>query len=106
MGEETRDEIPVADLRISTGHDVEQPAGGAAGRRRSAVADAFVHAVGFFGEPLVRPSGDFVGDVDVAALAGIPGDSARYESGSGPAFPGGDQSTDRARLAVFAAECG
>src|SRR6516164_513448 len=106
MGQEAWDEVPVADLRISAGDDVEQPAGGAAGGRGGAMADAFVHAVGLFGEPSLWASGDFLGDVDVVAFAGIPGNSARHESGSGSAFPGGDQSTDRAWVAVFAGEGG
>ena len=42
-------------------------------------------------------------NVDLAALAGVSRDAARSESGSGSAFPGGHQSTHRARLAVLTA---
>ncbi len=45
---------------------------------------------------------DFVGDMDVAAFAGVSGDAARSEGGGGSAFCAGDQSTGWPRMALFA----
>ncbi len=106
MGAAARHALPLADVRHSAGDAFEQRAGGFAGGGRLAMAAVFGDAVGGIGQPFVRAAGDVVGNVDVAAFAGVSGDAARYEGGSGSAFSARDQSAHRAWLAVFAAGSG
>ncbi len=71
--------LSIADLWDARGVDVQQQAGGAAGGGRAAVEQVFVHSVGDFGEPSLWPADYFGGDMDVASLASVSRDAARYE---------------------------
>ena len=103
MGQRAWHAVPLADLRHAAGESIEQRAGGSARRRRLAMAAGFVRALGFFGEPSLRASGDFVGNMDMAAFARLPRHAARHEGRGGHAFSRRHQSVDRPRLALFAA---
>ena len=51
------------------------------GRRGAAVAQLFLHAMGYFGESFIRASCDVGGNLDVAALSGVSSCAAGYEGG-------------------------
>src|SRR5215831_9878567 len=59
------------------------------------------HALGFVGQSYLWPNGYLFGNVDLVTLAGIPRDTARHEGRSGSSLSDGNQSTGRARLAVY-----
>ncbi len=50
------------------------------------MAAVLVLALGFFGEPSLWPASDVVGDLDVAAFAGVPRHAAGYEGRGGHPF--------------------
>src|SRR5215470_7920008 len=89
-------------LRYSSRRAFEQRIRRPVRGRGIAVANSAGVAVGFLREPFVREAGYIFGDLDVAALAGLPRQPARYEGGGGPTLPAGDQSIDRPRLALHA----
>ena len=71
MGAAARHAVPLADLRHSAGDAFEQLAGGSARGRGHPVAALLRHALGGLREPSLRPAGDVVGDLDLAAFAGV-----------------------------------
>ena len=100
----------LADLWIPSGYAFEQPVRRSSRRRGQGdcadVAAIFGHALGGICRAPVRQACDLIGNLDMAALPGLSCHTARYESGSGLAFPAGDQPVGGARLALLAAGCG
>src|SRR5581483_4183761 len=103
MGTSARHTPPIANLRPSSGRALEQCVGRFAGGRRYAMAPLLYAPSGVVGQPSLRETGDVIGDLDVAAFTGISRHPAGREGSSRPALPARNQSTDRARLALFAA---
>src|SRR4051812_24059177 len=104
MGAQESHEVSFANVWRSTGYSVEQCASRPAGGRAwAALARLLGGPLGGVCEPSLWPQCDFFGDVDLAALAGLPGDSARYEGRSGLALPARHQSTGWPRMALLAA---
>ncbi len=69
------------------------------------MASVLIHAMGDLGEPCIWATGYVGGDMDVAALAGVSCNAARYESGSIPILLAGSDSAGWAWLALFAFIC-
>jgi len=106
MGAPARHALPLANLRNAAGHLVEQRAGGPARRRGRAVAELQRVANGIVGEPSLRQAGDFLGDVDLPAFAGVPRHASGYESAGRSQLPRRHQPASGTRLAVFGAGSG
>ena len=96
----TRHAVPRPGLRHAAGDDLEQCRRRPARGRRLAVEDRSRVALGGLDRPSLRSAGHLVGDLDVAALARLPGHAARHEGRGRPALPAGHQPAHRPRLAV------